>query len=155
MGVNQAENSTEDRLVNMIKDLQRQVLELRTKQKIGADAISTRATTTYTFGPITIAAATYSYFSITTTPNIPTLTIWNHEVTVYVDSNGLDNYSFPTGSFLTGGKEKMRQSVWLDWYNSNDAIGARNVKILIENTDTASHNYYIKFNSVSPQLPLN
>lgn len=155
MAVNQSTNDLESRLVNKLADLQRQILDLRTRQKIGADAISTRVSTTYTFGPITIAAAAYSWFSITVTPNIPTLTIWNHEVTVYVDSNGLDMYSFPTGSFLTGGKEKMRQSVWLDWYNSNDATGARNIKILIENTDSASHNYYIKFDSVSPQLPLN
>ncbi len=155
MGVNQAENSSEDRLVHMIKDLQRQVLDLRTRQKVSADSISIKFTRTYTFGPLNIAASSYSFYSISLVPNSPILTIWNFETTVFVDNASTAGYQFPGGTSLSAGQKKMRMSVWLDWYNTDDIGGSRNTKIVIENTDTVAHDYYVSFNAVSPTIPAN
>lgn len=81
---------------------------------------------------------------ITTTPHSTDLAIWNFLYSTYVDTDDVA-YAYPDGVSLTSAQRTMRTEQWVDWARSNDQTNKRKTYFRIENYDTASHTYYVKF----------
>jgi len=155
MSINKSENSLSDSLVNMITEHERMLRELKTgNQPIGADTLSVVwGGQDISVGPVTVPADAYTYVGFTTTPALPILTLYNFEITLYVDGN-THNDMFPNGSNLTTGARHATFINWLDWEDSNEGTGVRKVKVHVHNLDTVSHNYYLMYAAILPKMPL-
>lgn len=155
MSINKSENSIEKRLVNTIATLVRDMRELKSKQPIGADALTVVSVPSgagaFTVGPVFIISGSSSTINITTIPANSRLTLWNFAFTVYVDV--LDNaHQWPNGSALTVEQREAWVFNWLDWADSSDTLNTRCYKIRIRNSSPAinDHNYYIQFKAYAP-----
>jgi len=155
MGINKAENSLDKQLVNRIIALERAMRELKTAlQPIGADVLNVQPLPTggYAYGgPVTLPAGQSTTFYAVFTPDSSILTLWNILASVYVDTNNPNN-QFPNGSALSAGQLNMRQYMWIDFGDSSDFFNSRVFKVRIENTDTASHDYYVRIRAYLPTL---
>lgn len=139
MTVNMSEQTLEDRLVNEVADIRKELLAIKTKQFIGGDN-TVIGVTNVSNSVTTVPAGINQYFNFTLTPVGNRLTIWNLFFSVYVDGVGFaDNNRFPDGSNLVGGMLKMKVRYWGDWAISSDSTGLRWYWICVENYDTASH----------------
>lgn len=155
MGINRAENAIDKRLVSTVTKLERDMRELKSKQPIGADALTVVSVPAgagaFTVGPVFIISGSSSTIAITTIPAASRLTLWNFAFTVYVDV--LDNaHQWPNGSALTVESREAWVFNWLDWADSSDTLNTRVYKIRIRNSSpgTIDHNYYIQFKAYAP-----
>lgn len=156
MAINKAEQSLEAQLVNTIKRLEDEMLQLKTHlQPMGADQLDVRTGTTVTVGPVTLTAGSSLTSAFTTQPVSDfVLTLFNFEVTAFVDT--YDNgHKYSDGSSLTSGQRNMRFEAWHDWQDSYSDLAnffVRCYKVRIVNTDSVSHDYYIKYLAIFPKF---
>lgn len=154
MSINKAENQLENKLVNDIENLKRDMREIKTKQPIGADVLQVAPLPTsgaLFAGPVTVASGSSVTFTVTFTPDSQTLTIWNVLFSLYVDADATANL-FPSGSALTSAQRNLRVAGWFDWSSSSDSTNMRAYKIHVRNEDAASHDYYIRIRAYLPTI---
>lgn len=134
-----SEQTLEDRLVNEVADLRKELLAIKTKQLIGGDNTVVRAAGSAS-AVTTITAGLTTFFTLTLVPTVPRVTLWDLAMTFFVDGVGfaLANI-YPDGSAMTAGTKKLRVSWWYDWIVSDDVSGTRRWRIRVENFDVADH----------------
>jgi hypothetical protein len=139
MSINLAEETLEDRLVNRITALEKDLRDLKTKQFIGGDnTVVTHSS--IASGVTTLLAGEKVYFTLLLTPALPRVTLWDFAFTIYVDGTGFDSDNvYPDGLNLTTAMKQLRLGWWLDWGTSNDITGQRVWRIQVENFDVSSH----------------
>src|SRR5579885_990207 len=157
MGLNKANHQLADRLVQQIAQIQRDLQDLKTKQRIGADNIVVSGANVVQALTGVMAAGTVTWFVITVTPSDGVLHLFDLFLSVFVDGQSESNLAdlFPTGSDLVGnpGGLKTRILWWADWATSSDSSGVRKYFVGIENYDTASHHYEVDARLYSAQTP--
>lgn len=168
MTVNNAENGINSALINEIKQIRKELNELRTTpQPIGNGSINYAVFNPVTsWGPLTLAAGagaifwnTYMDHTLPLTwnglPAINQATFFDYLVTVYVDA--LDAaHAYPFGSSLTGGQQKIVFAPYIDYYLSgiSSSNGQRTLIIPLTNQDSVSHTYWIQGNALIPRPAL-
>jgi hypothetical protein len=130
------------------------VRDFKNKQFIGADTLQVGRVPDVGVlaNNVTIAAAGAATFLVNLTPTSSTLSLWNFALSVYVDNDD-PNYRFPNGPSISAAQRSMRLYNWLDWADSSDSTNFRCYKVRIENFDSGSHTYYLKFRAYLPYLP--
>lgn len=154
MPVNRTQNSLDKRLVKTVASLKREMAQLKTPQKIGADIISVDRIPSgaeVASGPWTVAAGSYLHIYFTVFPASDTLTLWNFLHTVYVDTDNDSTYIWPGGSNVNPLKHLV--TAWIDWELSNDTTNSRKYVIYVLNNDGISHDYYIHNRAYLPHNP--
>lgn len=154
MGVNRAEQGLDNKLVNDVRGLKRDMRELKTKQPIGADSITVIGVPevgALLAGPITIIAGSSLTLAVTTIPAGNTLTLWNFAFTIYVDGTSNDD-QWPNGANMTLAKRELFVFDWFDWADSSDVTNIRVYKIRLRNSDPGgiTHDYYVRFKAYAP-----
>jgi len=132
-----------------MKQLVRNVRELKTPQKAGADVLPLSVSAVSTIGPQAILSNTAQSFRITITPSATSLTLWNFPFTVYVDTHDAA-HAWPTGASLTSSQLSTRVTAQQDYLGYNLTTNQQVFIIRIENYDSGSHSYYVDFISVTP-----
>lgn len=139
-------NKTSQDLANLyptsLKDIQDQVLQLKTKQPAGIDSMNLKSTNLLVGGPVTIAAGGALTFNVSLSAASGLLTLWNILHDVIVDTLDIEHI-YPDGVNLTSGQKNMLQEVWWSWADSSDSINSRMYKVRVRNLDAVAHNYYI------------
>lgn len=156
MSINRAENSLEDKLLNKLAGMERDIREMKSAiQPIGGDALDIEATPMVQAASLTIAAGGAATFNITAIPGSQTLTLWNFLWTMYIDGLA-DANQWPSNtagtSTLSAAQRSIRAFAWIDWADSSDSTNVRVHKIRVENPDTASHTVTIKLKAYLPRL---
>lgn len=167
MSTNKILISDERRLTNLVKLQSRNIRELKTPQKIGADVLDVQSlptadtvlgfpggSTTYNTGSGGILTINYAF-----TPNSSTLTLWNFLVSLYIDptsfnAGGIPDsaHLYPTGGSLTNGMRTVKVESWIDWATSSDTTNIRRLIVNINNQDSVPHNYAIFIKAYLPNL---
>lgn len=154
MAINKTEQGLEDRLINKIAELERQIIALRTPQGIGGDVFEVALVpeTYLDAGPLNIAGGAKGYLSVSVTPANPRQMMINFQYTVFVDTL-TDAYAYPNGTSLSAGQLKMYTSLRDDLKGqlANPTTLARIFHVDIENYDSVAHNYYIRLRALIPR----
>ncbi len=153
MPVNKAENTLENRLINDIDSIKRDLREIKGVQPVGADILAV-ASSDLTEASFTVTAGGARTAVITITPTDDTLTLWNFAFSNYMDVDN-QTYLYPDGIAWAPGEDplKMRIWGWFDWADSNDITNTRVFKIRYDASSCASdHTVYLKFKSYLPRL---
>jgi hypothetical protein len=172
MGINNAENRPSDRLVNELLDLRREFEEFKARpQPIGNGSINyavfaTGGTPGFSLGPASIAPGNSAIFSVKFMdltvpltwlgqPAINRHTLFDFLFSVYVDSSANTNV-YPNGSALTSAQRNVDIKWWADYAGSGLASnnGQRLFFMELKNTDSSTHDYYIKGNGLMPRPAL-
>jgi hypothetical protein len=153
--INRAENTVDRTQENMILDLRRDMRELKTtKQTVGGDIIEYMKlpeSGALLAGPYTVGAGAGLTLTVLATPLGNKLTGWDCLYTPYVDVADAAHI-WKTGGSLTAGQRKASIYHRWDWAASNDTTNTRAFLILLENTDSASHDYYFNIRFYLPKL---
>lgn len=154
MSVNQTELTENDRLVNTVLEMQRQMIDQKTRgQPIGADILkviaSGQGSVTFTAAPSSTTRGSFDF-----TPSKPILTLFNCLMTLYIDGTTSAD-AFPLGANLSaGGKANVAFSMTPDALNSNDTTGKRSFTYAVTNLDSVSHTYTLVCRVTYPIMPL-
>lgn len=158
MGVNKAENSINDALVNKVNQLERDFNDFRNfPQKIGLGSLDlARFTDSFIWSGVSIPAGAIRNFYVDLAmltydgyPSFNAANLINPLLDIRVDADAATS-SLPLGSSLTAGQQNAQASVWSDLANSmpfaSTSPGFRRVWIQIRNNDTAAHIFYLRMN---------
>jgi hypothetical protein len=149
MPANKSEQQLENRLINRIEALERNVRDLKTAQPIGADVLRTAASDLVTVSPVTIAAGVGLTSTATFNPSVNILSLWNFKVTLYIDGTTSADI-FPNGANITSGMRKCTLMQWIDYAESTDSINTTVFKVRARNDDTVSHDYKLVYKAYLP-----
>jgi hypothetical protein len=167
MSINKTLLKDDRRLVNTVKTQSRNIRELKTPQKVGADVLQVQSlpdsNTVLAFpggsGTYTLAANSLSTVYHAFPANYTTLTLWNFLVSLYVDPTSFSPggiadsaHLFPVGGSLTDAQRNMRFESWIDWADSSDTTNARMFIINVWNMDSAPHNIALYLKAYLPNL---
>jgi len=166
MSLNKITLRPERRLINTIKTQSRNIRELKTPQKIGADVLQVQSLPTagsvYSVS-ISLSSGGGEYpFLVSLQPDSNTLTLWNLFWTLYIDPTSFSSGGIPDAqhqwplsqdtSFLTPGQLNFQLHHNADWANSSDSTNGRVWKFWLINNDTSVHTYYLFFKAYLPNL---
>jgi hypothetical protein len=155
MGINRAEQTIDRTQENMLLRLSKDMRELKTSpQPIGGDILQYMALPAagpLLAGPYTVAAGATLTLTVTATPDSSTLTGWDCLYTPYVDVVDAA-HEWRGGASLTSGQRLAEIYHRWDWANSSDITNIRVFKIMLENRDSASHDYSFKVRFYLPKL---
>lgn len=159
---NRAEETLDKQLINRIVDLERQVRELSTPQKMGGDVFElirfpALPTLAAVAGPVTLIPNQSVMFYADYYSDIPAL--WNFQVSVTVDTNDSDHVAF-FATVPANATDFLRVSHFIDLFHSDDNIpsgpnvgrAVRRVCVRVENYDSVNHNYWTHFAGYLPKL---
>lgn len=155
MAINRTTQSLEERLVNDVSDMQKELKQLKNAQPVGADVLEVQSLpgpgSVFLGGPVNLPPNNAVTFTSTLTPTSSVLTLWNFKFSVYVDILQRNN-RFPLGSNLTIGQINTSVTAWSDYSDSSEATNTRFEIIRILNEDTVAHNYWVVCKAYLPKL---
>jgi hypothetical protein len=140
--INPAELSPEFRIPDAIRDLQRQVAELKTKQRIGGDNIIVEPSFATALISDTFSSGQYRDYTITYTPLDPILGLPQLAMTHFIQVENNDGYLWPKGASLSLDQQAMEFRWHLDFRRSDDSIGMRIWSLRIYNPSATAHTVY-------------
>ena len=154
MAINKSEQTLEDRLINDIDNLKRQLLTFKTHpQPVGADILQVEYTATTNAFALGVPAGSSVTVTITITPLSDfVLTLSTHMFTLYVD--GYDAaHAYPNGASLTSAMRKLKLESWVD-YNGSKLVSpfGRAFIINVRNDDVSAHDYHFDHAILTPTL---
>jgi hypothetical protein len=153
MTVNRTQNSLNQRPMKELANLRREMAQLKTPQKVGADVVQVQGLPNGSYlhgGPLTLTSGLTRTFIVTVIPGSQVLTLWNYLFTVTVDVDDPVEYAFPAGPSLSAAQRNLRVYHWIDWAASSDVTNTRVVYVRIENFDVSSHDVYLYFRFYAP-----
>lgn len=143
-----------DNFLRDIVELERRVRKLETvKQPLGGDIVQIAGSNVASTGQISLNAGQAIYFTVTVTPDVQRLTLYNLAISLYVDTDANVNYLWSSGNSLSSGQLKVNLTWNLDYASSSDATGERKYMVTLKNEDTAAHNYYLYIKSYNIDTP--
>lgn len=143
-----------DNFLRDIVDLERRVRKLETvKQPLGGDMVLIGSSNLATTGLISLTAGQEVYFTVTITPEVERVTLYDLAMSLYVDTDNNSAYLWSSGSSLTSGQKKVKLTHHLDWASSSDTTGVRKYMIALKNEDSGSHNYYLHIKTYNIDTP--
>lgn len=150
--INKTELLPKFKMVREQSELRKRTESIKSTQLVGGDSIVVEGTALAT-ASVTLAANTSTAYIVTFTPSLQILMNVDLYVSVYVDTDNDANLLWPAGASLTSAQKKLRRSLTPDWAASSDSTGVRVFVFSLENYDTVSHTYYIKFKTYAPKNP--
>lgn len=152
-GINKAENSVDDALVNTVASLQRQLLELKTHpQPIGGDVLQVVSSQTVSL-TFAVGAGAHQHGSFGWSLSKPFLTLFAPLMTAYVDGITYAD-SLPYGANVVGDKTNIMFTQMPDEANSDDVTGTRYFTFHVWNYGSSSHTITLMHRLNYPNLPL-
>lgn len=136
-------------LVNMVKNLNRNVRELKTPQHNGADVLPVSISGAGIIGPFSIPAGAVRNAIFTVIPSAALDTLWNFPFTAYVDSMD-DAHKWPDGGSLSTAQQLIEVIGHQDYQDYNQATNVQTFKVRVINNDVSSHNIYVALISLTP-----
>jgi hypothetical protein len=153
MSVNRAENTLETRLISRLAAVERELLQLKTRQPVGGDVLRVRAYPDFAddpllVGPIFVPSKQTRTKTFTISPGESTLTMITPLFTLYQDAYA-PGFNYPTGAFID------EMSFWImdDLYGFDAVTNTHKFVASIFNNDAVDdHDYYIAARLLLPQL---
>jgi hypothetical protein len=154
MSINRAEQLLQQKLPNKIRDYDRELRALKTRQLFGADNIVIEPQEL-----IEVTAALDSFqdviIEVPLIPENPIIVQSELLWSLFIDVDGDPDYSWPNGSALT---TNQKFSTRLEWHpdlaTSDDNTGKRNHIIWLQNASQGSNlwTYYLKARFYVPKV---
>lgn len=155
MGINKAEQTLEDKLVNDIEQLKRDMREIKTKQPIGADVLEIQEVPGPGFvflgGPTTVAPNGTTVFTTTLTVPSGNFSLVNFAHSLFIGTY-LSAFRYPTGASLSGpdvagtNHTGYLESLLMDVAGE----GIYKYYIVVRNNSASSLDYYVEVRAFLP-----
>lgn len=152
--INRAENDLDNRLVNEVASIRRELLQIKTNQAIGGDiltfdmfpSIGSPATSA---GPITVPSNDKTIINVYIQPAQERLTLVNALMTVYIDNYDGD-YRWPGGNSIDPALFDV--TIFEDLAGFNIGTKLHKFVAVISNNDTSAHDIYLTVRVILPRL---
>jgi len=153
--INRAVNDLDNRLVNEVAALRRELIQMKTNQSIGGDVLAVDAFPAFSsapasVGPITVPSKDQTIINLTVSPAQDYLTLVNAMFTVYIDFYDAA-HRWPNGASITPNLYQV--SVFEDLYSFNTTTNAHTFVVVVDNYDPVSaHDIYVTARMLLPKL---
>lgn len=143
-----------DNFLRDIVELDRRVRKLETvKQPLGGDIVQIGESNVASTGQLLLVQGQEIYFTVTLTPDVARLSLYNLAISLYVDNDNNAAYLWSSGASLSSGQRKVKLTCHLDYASSSEVTGERKYMVTLRNEDTASHYYYLYTKSYNIATP--
>lgn len=152
--INKAEQQLENRLVNEIDELKRQLHDIKTVQPLGADVLAVQDFGLVSLGPLTMDPGETYRITVALQPQNNILTLINYLWSAFIDNENDADYLYPHGQFLFSLLEdgKFFAHDHIDWALSSDSTNLRFITFIFYNNDSIAHDIYFRFNLYFPAV---
>lgn len=143
-----------DNFLRDIVEIERRVRKLETvKQPLGGDIVQIGESNVASTGQLSLNAGQAIYFTVTLTPDVHRLSLFNLAISLYVDNDNNAAYLWSSGGSLSSGQRKASLIWHFDYASSSEVTGERKYMVTLKNEDTASHDYYLYTKSYNIATP--
>jgi hypothetical protein len=143
--MNPSDQRFTDRLFKRIAALEKQMLDIKTAQPVGADSVAFVDSIENSFavpvGANSVWWRSLRFYGITGTLSDS----FTSELGIrfYIDNDNNENYRLPLGPSLSSGQLKCHAASWRDHHEG--AVGEKFYHIPLINGDAAAHTFYAHF----------
>lgn len=152
--INRAENDLDNRLVNEVASIRRELLQIKTNQAIGGDVLAfdvfpALSSAPSSVGPITVPSNEYTIINVFIAPAQYRLTLVNALMTVYIDNWNTD-YRWPGGNSID--PSLFDVTIFEDLQGFNLGTKSHKFICVVKNNDVSAHNIYLTVRVILPRL---